>query len=318
MQCRTASRRKRRSLLPLAGAALLGSFPSIVHAAPLRELCADRPGKDTPPCTVDAGRVMVEIGAAAFTHDESAGIQTSGSAFADVLARFGLTERSEFQLGFTPYAIIRRESRSTGQRTTTKGAGDMTAALKFNLRNPDGSGTSLAVQAFVTAPTGKEGIGSDDWEGGLIIPISFELSDKWGLSLDPEVDIRADEDGNGHHLALAGVVSLSRDLGGGVEASAEIWSMVDKDPRGDTTQASFDLSLAWTPRASPDLQIDAQVDLGLTSLTPDLAAAIGFAAHIAGADERFRSGNGILLRNASVNSPSTRMLQASSPVASAP
>jgi hypothetical protein len=45
---------------------------------------------------------------------------------------------------------------------------------------------------------------------------------KTGLTLDAEIDLRANEVGRGHHLALAGVASVSRDLGSAFEGSAEI------------------------------------------------------------------------------------------------
>jgi hypothetical protein len=188
-----------------------------------------------------------------------------------------VTDRSEVQLGFTPYNVVRIRDHDTGERRTVHGVGDLTAAWKLNLLNPDGSGTSAAVQAFVSAPTGRDEIGSGAWEGGVIVPLSFELSDKWSLTVDPEVDVRGDEDGHGHHLAWTGVASLSREIGSGVEASAELWSSIDRDPGDHRTEASADVSLAWVPEKHPNLQFDAEVDIGLTRDTPGLEAAIGVA-----------------------------------------
>jgi len=254
---------------------LLPLSPAAAQTEPLRDLCIDRPGKDTPPCIVDKGHAVVEVGAFSYSHEDET--DRSEYEFGETVVRFGLTDTAELQLGFTPYSVVRLTDESTGRRPTLAGVGDVNGALKVNFLNPDGSGTSVAAQAFVTAPTGKDEIGAGAWEAGLIIPVAFELSEKVGLTLDPEIDVRADERGDGHHLAYAGVISLSRELGSGLEGSAEIWSMVDHDPAGHTTQASFDLSFSWTPEGRSNLQFDAEADLGLTSETPAVAAAAGIA-----------------------------------------
>lgn len=254
-------------------ALISGAGPALAQAPDLRELCVDRPGKDTPPCIVDKGHAILEFGTVRFAREDGVSQYDLG----ETLIRVGLTDTIEAQLDFTPYSIVRFRDPATGRRTTVKGAGDLTGAVKVNLLNPDGSGTSVAAQLFVTAPTGKDGIGAGGWEGGLIIPLSFELSDKVQLTLNPELDIVRNESGGGTHFAYVGVASLSRDLGGGFEGSAEIWTLVDHDPAGHSTQASFDLSMAWTPEQRPNLQFDAEVDIGLTDATPGIEATAGIA-----------------------------------------
>ncbi|MCW3798308.1 transporter [Sphingomonas sp. BN140010] len=265
----------RWGVLSLATASLLCAAPA--SAEELRELCVDRPGKDTPPCIADVGHAVVEVGAVAYSRDKDGADRTISYSIADTLVRVGVTDRSEVQLGFAPYTILHDRDGTTGERGTVRGAGDLTAAYKYNFLNPAGDGTSVAAQLFVSAPLGKDGIGSGAWEGGLIVPVSFELPAALSMTVDPEVDWRGDEDGRGHHLAWIGVASLSHDLGGGVEGSAELWASLDRDPAGHRSEASADLSLAWAPPSTDNLQFDAEVDLGLTRDTPDVEAAVGVA-----------------------------------------
>ena len=262
-------------VLPLVTATLLCAAPA--SAEELRELCVDRPGKDTPPCIVDVGHVLVEVGVLEYSRDKGGADRTTSYGIGDTLVRVGVTDRSEVQLSFAPYTILHERDGATGERRTVRGAGDLTAAYKYNFLNLDGDGTSVAAQLFVSAPTGREGIGSGAWESGLIVPISFDLPAGFAMTLDPEVDWRADEEGHGHHRALVGVASLSHALGGGVEGSAELWASRDRDPAGHRTEASGDLSLAWTPPSTDNLQFDAEVDLGLTRDTADVEAAVGVA-----------------------------------------
>lgn len=256
----------------IAAAALLLSLPSSALADPLREFCPDRPGKDTPPCIVDRGHVVIETSALTYSRERDGSRYEVG----EPLVRYGLADTVELQLNFTPYVIARQEE-ADGSKRTLRGVGDLTGAVKVNLRNPDGSGTSAAVQAFVTAPTGKDGIGSGKWEGGVLVPLSFELSDKLGLALTPEVDWLADEEGSGHHLAVAGVASLSRELADGLVGSVELWSQHHREPGNKRTEASLDFALAWQPSQRKPVQFDIEVDVGLNRHTPKTEVTGGVA-----------------------------------------
>jgi len=268
--------RFRTALAVLGGLAVSSLGTTSAAAEDLRELCVDRPGKDTPPCIVDVGHAIVEVGGVGFSREADGGDRTVSYAIADTLVRVGVTNRSEVQLSLAPY-VIHHERDATGERRTVRGAGDLVAAYKLNFASPNGTGTSAAAQLFVSAPTGRRGIGSGAWEAGVILPVSFDLPAGLSLTVDPEVDWRGDEDGRGHHLAWAGVASLSHDLGGGIEGSAEVWTSLDRDPGGHRTEASADLALAWTPPSTRNLQFDAEVDLGLTHDTADVEAAVGVA-----------------------------------------
>lgn len=260
------------SKLAVVAAVLLGLASPAEGAEPLRPFCPDRPGKDTPPCIVDEGHLVVEASPLTFSKEEDGEVYAVG----DVAIRFGLAERVELSLAWTPLVVARLDQ-PDGDRRTLRGIGDLTGAVKLNLRNPDGEGSSVAVQAFITAPTAKDEIGSGTWEGGVLVPLSFALTDTLGLSLVPEIDLLANEEGKGRHLAVTGVASLSRDLGRGVEASVELWSSLHREPNNRRTEASFDLALAWQPEKRENLQFDLEVDLGLTRATPAVEITAGVA-----------------------------------------
>ena len=95
---------------------------------------------------------------------------SSQCEFGETLMRYGLTNTIEFQMSYSPHIVVRLKQPIAGQRRTLRGAGDLTGAVKANLLNPDGNGTSVAIQAFATAPTGGKGIGAGAWEGGAIVP----------------------------------------------------------------------------------------------------------------------------------------------------
>ncbi|MBT9470454.1 MAG: transporter [Pseudomonadota bacterium] len=266
---------RRPAVRILAGAALasLSLAAAQAQGAPeRRDFCADRPGKGSPSCVIDPGVFQAEVGAFDASFQRSGPGSSDTYAIGELELRLGLTPTTEGQIAWTPYTQVR--DRSGGQSVRTEGVGDVTFALRRSLKNPDGSGVSVALQPFVSAPTGKSGIGAGAWQGGLIAPISVPLSADISLALAPEFDVVADADGHGSHLGWVGVVGISRSFGA-LSLGAELWAAVDDDPAERTTQASFDLTLAWTP--VDDLQFDFGVNAGLTRDTPDLQVGAGIA-----------------------------------------
>ena len=102
-----------------------------------REFCADRPGLDTPPCTMAPGKVQVELGLGDWTREQDAENRIDTVNFGDALLRIGLTDSLEAQLGWTAFGHVRTRDRVTGAVEKDSGIGDMRVALRQNLRNPD-------------------------------------------------------------------------------------------------------------------------------------------------------------------------------------
>lgn len=270
-----------RTLLTITGLVLLlASAAQAQGQTPLqdapRDFCADRPGKGSPPCVLDAGRFQAELGLADGAWSRGGGISTDDTAFGGVELRLGLTSMLEGQVSWTAYERIRDKDRASGATSTVDGVGDVNLALRWSLRNPGGDGVSVALQPFVTAPVGADGIGGGKWQGGLIVPVSLPLNADWSLALSPEVDLRPDADGSGRHAGFGGAVGVGRSIGP-VALGVELWADRDEDPSGHVTSASFDLTAAWTPASAKDLQLDASAYVGLNHDTPDLELAVGVA-----------------------------------------
>jgi hypothetical protein len=257
------------------------AWASTVHAqdAP-RDFCADRPGKGSPPCVLDAGRFQAELGIADGAWSRGGGTSTDDTAYGAVELRLGLTSTVEGQLSWTAHERVRDKDRATGATSAVDAVGDVNFALRWSLKNPGGDGVSVALQPFVTVPVGADGIGGGAWQGGLIVPVSLPLPfspiGDWSLALAPELDVRPDADGSGRHAGFGGAVGVGRSFGS-VALGVELWADRDEDPSGHVTSASFDLTAAWSPKSVPDLQWDAGAYLGLNHDTPDLELAVGVA-----------------------------------------
>jgi len=250
------------------------AWAELPDAPPLRDLCPDRPGLGTPACTLDAGRVMVELGLGDWTRDKAGAVRTDTIAAGDALLRFGLNDHLEAQIGWTAYGHVRTRDAATDIIDRASGTGDMTLALRQNVRNPDGSGISIAAMPYATLPVGGHAIGAGDWGAGLLIPMSFDLG---GISLElvPEIDAAVDEDRHGRHLGYGSVVGLTFPLTDSVSASTEVSLYRDRDPSGHATEALAGLSAGW--QANDDLQLDLGVNLGLNAESADTELYFGIA-----------------------------------------
>lgn len=257
-----------------AGAAMLAMFLApVAQAQEGRDLCADRPGLGTPACTVERGRVVFELGLGDWTHDKDAATRTDMVTTGDMLARFGLTDSLEAQLGWTAYGQVRARDRANGLVEKQRGVGDITLALRQNLRNPDGSGFSLAIMPYATVPAGGSAIGAGDWGAGVLAPLSFDLGGGLSLALTPQIDAAVDGDRKGHHLAYGAVAGLGLAIAQAVSATIEASAMRDDDPDGHSTTALAGLSLAWQP--SDDLQFDIGANIGLNHDSADREIYLG-------------------------------------------
>jgi hypothetical protein len=252
----------RMTLLTIAFSALA----TTAVAEDLRDLCAERPGKATPPCILDTGHLQLETGLAdaVFRH----GPGSTSSLGASEL-RLGAARRTEIEAGWSP--LIVDHPRGSGR---VSGVGDAVLGVRTAITDPDDEGAAMSVQGFVTAPTATKGLGAGGWTGGLRLPLSVPLSTDLDVGATPEVDLVRDADRRGTHLALQGALGLSRGFGA-LSLGAELWGQADDDPAHRTWQASADLAAAVT--VGKETQLDAGANLGLTHATPAVEVYAGIA-----------------------------------------
>ncbi len=264
----------------IVAVALALSFASAAQARDLRDFCADRPGKGTPPCTLDAGHIQVEMSLVDITHDRSSDAQTDTTVVGDLLVRAGITDMTELRVGWTPFGSVRTLDRPSNIVSHISSVGDVTLGLRTNLKNPDGSGWSIAVQPSVTLPVGGNAVGASTWGTSLVLPMSLEVTRSLQLALTPEIDAAPDSDGTGRHARFGGVFGAGVAVTSAFNMGAELATFRDNDPSGHATNATADLTLAWMPDSTKDFQLDAGLYAGLNRDTPDVQFVIGIAKRL--------------------------------------
>ena len=113
-------------LVPVLGTAL--ATPAAAQDA-LRDLCPDRPGKGTSPCTVDQGHWQLEVDAADGTFQRQSGVTTDTWLIAAPTLKYGVTDRLDLEASVIPYERLRTHDPSG--TTTDSGVGDVNLLLKW-------------------------------------------------------------------------------------------------------------------------------------------------------------------------------------------
>ena len=254
---------------------LLGLFLASIASPALAQdadFCVDRPGLGTPACTIGPGQAMIELGLVTWDHTADPAAVGDDVTYGDLLMRVGLDSRTEIQFAVGGYVTARSRDRLSGSTTHANGLGDASIGLRRSLTGPGGP---VALQAFVTLPTGRSGVGAGDWGVGILLPIGITLPAGFELDLTPEVDAAVNSSGTGRHLAWGGVAGITHAVAPRLSLAVELGAMRDNDPAGRATDVRSALSLAW--QAGKDWQFDLQGDVGLTAAAPRHSLMLGLA-----------------------------------------
>jgi hypothetical protein len=254
-------------------AAVLLACAIPASAADEQPICADRPSKSTGPCTVPARNWQIETGLLDWSHDGSGGVDAELTQWGGSLIKHGLSGNADVELGIAPLEVL--SVHGGGANEHHSGFGDMFVRVKYALTRGN-SPVQVALDPFVKIPTANHLLGNGKVEGGLLVPVQVPLGKSpLTLSFDPELDLLADDDGHGRHVATQQVANLGIQLNRTLNLSAEFWTAWDWASAGTTRQASADGAIAYDVRT--DVQIDAGANFGLNRNTPDVELYTGFS-----------------------------------------
>lgn len=242
----------------------------------LRELSPDRPDGTESPTTVDAGHFQIELSFIDYARDEDDDVETL-SLF-DTNLKVGLTNNTDLQLIFQAYAQERTDT-PTGTMEV-EGFSDVTLRLKVNLWGNDpapgspqlfGLDTAVGVMPFVKIPTGTD-LSNDHAEGGFIIMLGLDVSDKFGLGFMLESGVVYDEDDDDYDGEFVHTAVLGFDVSGPLGAYVEYIGVVSTDTDSDY-QAYF--SGGFTYAIKRDLLLDIGARFGMTTAAEDAVVFMG-------------------------------------------
>lgn len=231
---------------------------------------SSRPGQTEGPIAAPSGYFQMESEIASWTHDKDAGVSDTGIRAGATEFRYGLPADFDAELVVQPY--LRDSLSGPGFKDHVDGFGDLTLRVLKNLMGEDGKGPSLALIGYVTLPTATHGLGAPAAQPGAIVTGGVPIADNWGVAWTAGVESLAE--GGGHHQAeFSGALQLNHQFtdkfGGYVELAAV------RDQHDTKTAATGDLGMTFL--VGPTTQLDAGVNLGITSAASDASVFIGWA-----------------------------------------
>lgn len=254
--------------LPVFLLLLASATPAFAAEA---EFCANRPGLASDPCVIQAGRVQAEFSLVEWSRTRNVDGVERARSLLPVEVRVGIGGGTELGASLKP--LLRSSLRHDGMTERAHGAGDLTLSLKQVL-TPDNADFAAAAQTFVTLPTGSDPFTAGRVGGGVVLPMALERGSV-SLIVAPEADLLPNSDGPGRHVrgALAGAVwlTLHERLSLGVDA------LVARERDGSEHRREGQVGLSAAFLATPDLQLDVEVDAGFARSSPDLALITGVA-----------------------------------------
>ena len=245
-----------------------------VPAELLREITTDRPDKTESPITVDAGHFQIETDIVNYTADRSQ--QEKNEAFAVAATNFkvGVLNNMDLQVIVESYNWTRTKDFKTGQTDRASGFGDVTLRWKTNFWGNDGGPTAFGMMPFVKLPTSGDDLGNGAVEGGLILPLLVRLSSEWEVGTMVEVDQARNSAADGYHQEFIYSITIGHDIARNFDGYLELFSNVSNEAHSAWV-VSVDCGVGY--RITPNVQLDAGVNIGLTDAADDFNPFIGLS-----------------------------------------
>lgn len=230
-----------------------------------RELAADRPDGTESPIPVPRGWWQIESSFFSYGRDKSGGERVESWVLGETNLKYGISDRSDLQLVLAPW--MREEVKTAAGTTTSEGFGDVELRYKLNLFGADEGAVAVGLLPYVKIPSGSD-VSNDEWEGGLIVPLGWDLTDSVGLGLQAEISNNYD-DAAGHYWAFSHTAVL------GFSITEQLGAFIEYVGTASELPYEAYLSAGLTYLVNPNLQYDVAGLVGLNDHSTDLTIFSG-------------------------------------------
>ncbi|MFD2257038.1 transporter [Luteolibacter algae] len=226
---------------------------------PLRPLSTDRPDATESPYTVDKGHFQFELEVLSYSMDG----EEDSFALSELNFKYGITGNSDLQLVLPLYEHV---------VDGANGFGDIQLRFKQNLWGNDSGRTAFAIMPFIQLPTGADGITTEKFEGGVILPLGISTAGRWSYGVQVELDLVGNELESGHHFSFLSSATAACELNETMGMFLELVGIANEGGAVNT-EAYFNTGL--THAVSETVQLDGGVRIGLTSDSTDFTPFAG-------------------------------------------
>lgn len=238
-------------------------------------IATDRPDFVESSNVVGPGRLQIEAGLAWERRGSRAGAHERGTA-TPTLLRLGVATDWELRLESDGRVTRRARDGAMAPTITERGYADASLGLKWHAADAGGEGQALrpsvALLLHADLDTGTAAFRGVGVRPSLRAVAEWELPDGYSMGVMPGVALERADSGRRHAVGIFGIVlgkAFTPRWRGFVELAAP---SIQRRRHGGTV-ATLDIGAAflWTPQ----VQLDAVVQRGVTRQAADLAAGLG-------------------------------------------
>ena len=220
----------------------------------MRPMVPDRPGITESPYSVDAGHVQYETDALRLLTRREGTTYGHDLYVNHALAKVGLSNRTDFQLGLDSYTDTRNYDEADPTQTQEyRGVGDLTLRLKHTLVGDDNSRWALGAIGYVALPTGGPR-GDGAVEFGAVLPVVYQLTKPWSIGGQLATQVYWDRDTESRYLQLTPTFATDFQFNKLVQVFAELVGY--KDVRQSQWRSSVNTGVQL------DISENVQLDFG--------------------------------------------------------
>jgi hypothetical protein len=242
----------------------------------MRPMSTDRPDRTESAYSLDAGHFMLESDIVAYSrNDDRVGGNRQNSktlGFAINNYKFGLTNNSEIQFIVESYQHSTVSDQSAGTRRTNQGFGDITVRFKHNIMGNDDGKLAIALMPYAKLPTNNDDLGNDSIEGGFLLPVAYELGGGYALGFMTGFEYNKDDGDSGYHPAYLNSIVLDKAITSELTGYVELYTIRSTAP-GSQWKNTLDLGMTYM--VTPDLQLDAGINIGISDAADDYNPFLG-------------------------------------------
>jgi hypothetical protein len=138
--------------------------------------------------------------------------------------KLGVSKNIDLQLVVGSYLATFDKDANGNKLNSTKGFGDLTLRLKYNIWGNDGGKTAIAIMPYVNFPTSKD---NDYIEPGIVFPFSVDLGNDFSLGTQVQFDLLKSQAKIGYHGSILQSLVIGKELTKSLETFAESYYNYD-------------------------------------------------------------------------------------------
>lgn len=269
----------------LFSSSVMASNYSLFNPTPgnkLRPLTTERSSRSDSVNTINPGHVQVEASLFSVGQNKDCNNtscqKTHNLILGDTtMIRIGSTENSEIQVVFNTYT--KRKTFNSGGVEKNTGFGDTSLRFKYSFSGNQDEKFGVAITPFVKLPTGQNGLSSNTIEGGVALPLAFNLIDGWSVGGMSQLNFlnnayTSENNQRSLYQSYTNAIYLTKNF------NQKLYGFVEY-----STQKASTSSSKWQNTANlglhyflnNNLKIDAGINLGLNQAAENLNYYSGFA-----------------------------------------